>query len=106
LTHSSVAFTSALHELLLILAFLWVFHSIGQPPIRKKWPQIDRDSSIETAQVLVGDGLDASCGPQLESQNELRIEDDDGLLGSSSDTRKCMKDSRLEFGLEENCKPS
>ncbi len=61
---------------------------------------------METARVFVGDGWDAYCGPQLASQNELNDGDGDALLGSSSDIGKCINDSRVELGLEENCKPN
>ncbi len=55
--------------------------------------------------MLVGDGSDASCGPQLASQYEFKDGDDEGLVGSSSDNGKCIYDSNVEFGLEVNCSP-
>lgn len=40
--------------------------------------------------MLVGDGNDASCGPQLASQKECSDGEEEGLVGSSSWSGKCI----------------
>jgi hypothetical protein len=61
---------------------------------------------METFLRLVGEGLDASCGPQLASQKVLKEGVEDGAVGLSSDKGKCLQDSNVEFALEENCRPN
>jgi hypothetical protein len=56
--------------------------------------------------MLVGEGLDASCGPQLVSQKLLEAGDVEGTVGSLFDNGKCIKDSKEELGFDVNCRPN